>query len=69
MALSGAALGTALKAALDAVSDKTDREEIFEAMGTAIVNYLKANAQVVVASVSGVTTGGGVSGPGTGTIT
>lgn len=39
------------------------------ALATAIVNYFKANAQVVVTSVSGVTPGGGASGPGTGTLT
>jgi hypothetical protein len=34
-----------------------------------ILEHLVANAQVLVASVTGVTPGGGVSGPGTGTIT
>jgi len=39
------------------------------ALASAIIDHVVANAQVVVTSVSGVTTGGGVSGPGTGTIT
>lgn len=68
MALSGALLGAAIKSAVDAVADKTDRDDLFEAMGNAIVAHIRDNAQVVVTSVSGVTTGVGVSGPGTGTI-
>ncbi len=68
MPLNGAVLGAAIKAAVDAVVDKTDRDDLFTAMGNAIVAHIQANAQVFVASVSGVTTGGGVSGPGTGTI-
>lgn len=39
-----------------------------QAIATAVVNHIKANAVVNVASVSGVTAGGAVSGPGTGTI-
>lgn len=38
-------------------------------LAAAIVTYITANAVVVVTSVAGVTTGGGVSGPGAGTIT
>jgi hypothetical protein len=40
-----------------------------DALASAIIDYLKFNAIVNVTSVSGVTTGPGVSGPGTGTIT
>lgn len=69
MALNGDALGMAIKAATDAISDPRDRDEIFKALGNAIVNYLVANAAVVVTSVGGVTMGTGVSGPGTGTLT
>lgn len=69
MAMNGDALGDAIKAAVDALPDpKTDRTAIFRAMGNAIVAHIQANAQVAVTSVTGVTTGGGVSGPGTGTI-
>lgn len=70
MALNGDVLGDAIKSAIDALPDpKTDRTAIFRAIGNAIVLHITANAAVVVTSVSGVTTGGGVSGPGTGTIT
>jgi hypothetical protein len=41
---------------------------LFNDLATAIVSHIQANGQVIVASVSGVTTGPGVSGPGTGTI-
>lgn len=74
MPLSGNALGDAIKAAVDAYVSGADpagvnyRRDLFRTMGNAIVTYLVANASVVVASVSGVTTGGGTSGPGTGTI-
>lgn len=68
MALSANRLGDAMKAAIDAVGDKTDRTAVFRALATAIVLEVQGHAQVVVASVSGVTTGGGTSGPGTGTV-
>lgn len=70
MALSGDALGLAIKAAVDALSaeEAADREELFKTMGNAIVSYLVANAVVTVTSVSGVTTGPSASGPGTGSI-
>lgn len=42
---------------------------LFEAMAEAMVEHLTTQAVVVVASVGGVTTGAGVSGPGTGTLT
>lgn len=45
------------------------RDAMAAAQWDAVLAYLAANAVVVVASVSGVTTGGGVSGPGAGTIT
>lgn len=70
MALDGDALGLAMKAAVDSLSDadKRDRTKVFKAMGGAIVTYLVANTVVAVVSVSGVTPGGGLSGPGSGTI-
>ncbi len=73
----GNALGDAMKAAIDGVGDKDDREAVFQAMGTAIIAHFLSNGMaavtitaqpVVVASVTGVTTGPGVSGPGTGTV-
>lgn len=69
MAMNGNVLGDAIRAAIDAVGDKTDREAIFRAIGGAIVGHITANAQVSVSvtSVSGVTVGVGTSGPGAGT--
>ena len=45
MAMVGNDLGNAIKAAVDGVSDKTNREELFQAIGSAIVDYIKTNAQ------------------------
>lgn len=63
-------MGLAIKAAVDALTEEQarDREVVFKAMGTAIADYITTNAVVNVTNVSGVTTGGSVSGPGTGTI-
>lgn len=72
MAMNGDALGDAMKAAVDAAvsgGGEVDRQAMFRALGTAIVTYITANAVVVVASVSGVTTGVSASGPGAGTVT
>jgi hypothetical protein len=81
MALNGDALGLAMLAAMDAYvatlpdpkEDNYNRADGFKELGKAIVAYIIANAivtsNVVVTSVSGVTTGPGVSGPGTGTAT
>lgn len=68
MAMNGDTLGLAIKAAVDGVTNKTDRDALFKAIGGAIVAHIQANAVVAVTSVSGVTAGAGVSGPGTGTI-
>lgn len=69
MALDANRLGDAMKAAIDGVGDKTDRAAIFRALATAIVTEIQTNAQVIVASVTGVTAGSASSGPGTGTVT
>lgn len=81
MALNGDALGLAMIAAMDAYvagipdpkPDNYNRTEGFKALGNAIVDYIIANAvvssNVIVTSVSGVTVGAGVSGPGAGTAT
>lgn len=70
MGMVGNDLGDAIKAAIDGVTDKTDRTALFQAMGTAIVDYITANAEVAtsvtVDSVTLVTTGSASSGPGTG---
>lgn len=70
--LEGAALGAAMKEAVDkavAGGGEADREALFAALGTAIADYLKAHAQVIVqpgiavqcdpASGAGITTGQG----------
>jgi hypothetical protein len=55
----GAVLGAAMKSAVDGLTDeqKQDRDEVFKAMGEAIIAHIIANG---VAAVFGVTTGGGV---------
>ena len=68
MALNAITLGNAMKAAVDGLADKTDRDALFRALAQAIVTHIQTQAQVTVVSVSGVTTGPGVSGPGLGTI-
>jgi hypothetical protein len=79
MALSGARLGASIKAKVAAKNDQfdamigDDMDWLFEAIGEAVVAEIQTYAQVVstvtVASVSGVTTGPSLSGPGTGTAT
>lgn len=73
MSLNGNDLGDLLKTTLDAAVVATgggDRQALFEALGNAIVNYIKANAVVTVTT----STPGAMSGPtalpgsGTGTI-
>lgn len=72
----GIALGDAMLAAIDAAvassaeAGPAQRRAIWRAIGTAIIAHLVANGTgaVAVVSVSGVTTGAGVSGPGTGNV-
>lgn len=70
MAMNGDVLGLAIKAAVQAAAaaDPSDRDAMFKAMGNAIVEHIRTYAQVTVTSVTGVTTGAGVSGPGAGTV-
>jgi len=63
----------AMQAAL-AVTDPEEREtamnNLADALATAVDNFVRSavvNTNISVVSVSGVTTGGGVSGPGSGT--
>ena len=56
MPLNGNLLGAQLKAAVDGVGDKTDRDALFRAMGNAIVAHILANG-VVVGTANGVTAG------------
>lgn len=74
MAMNGTLLGNQIVAAIDAAvasnptANAAQRNAIWQAIGTAIVAHITANAvvNVTVASVSGVTPGVGVSGPGVG---
>ena len=67
------AILTEMTTQLGAAQDDTKRQLFADAIATAVVNYIKNNAAVsstvTVTSVSGVTTGAGVSGPGAGTAT
>ena len=56
-------------ATIDGVADKTERADVFLALAQAVVTHIQTAAVVNVTSVTGVTTGPGVSGPGIGTIT
>lgn len=78
MAMNKVALGAALKSAAgtvdpaDYVGDSAGfRTALFEAQAQAIIDHIQTfgviSVSVTVASVSGVTTGLGVSGPGLGT--
>lgn len=72
MALNGDDLGALMKTTMDAATAVSlgNRDAIFKALGNAIVNYIKANAVVTVAT----TTPGAMAGPtalagsGTGTV-
>jgi hypothetical protein len=73
MAMDGELLGAALMQAIDdavavhPTAGTAQRTEIWKKIGIAIVTHVRlATVTVTVASVSGVTPGGGVSGPGTG---
>lgn len=73
MAMNGNTLGTEIDTAIRALSPAQQLlpVEVWKAISSAIVNHITGNAQintnVSVTSVSGVTTGPGVSGPGSGT--
>lgn len=67
MALAKAALVSALQSAFEDLSGKTAAQKA-QAIADAIDTFVKTGTVTVsVTSVSGVTTGPGVSGPGTGT--
>lgn len=68
MALNANRLGDAMKAAVDAVGNKSDRTAVFRALAAAVVAEVTANA---VATVSVTTTGTATtqSGTGMGTVT
>lgn len=66
MAMTGAALGTAIKSAMDALVDP-DSDDIYAALGSAIIDYIEANA-VITVTVPDVTAGGDEA-SGTATIT
>jgi hypothetical protein len=68
MALSANRLGDAMKAAVDAVGNKSDRTAVFRALAAAVVAEVQANALVAV-TVSTTGTAAAQSGAGTGTVT
>mgnify|MGYP000063482536 CR=1 FL=1 len=77
MAMTGSGLAAARKAKLEGQFGSPDDQALFDSWllkdSEAIVEYIQGNAvvtsSVAVASVSGVTPGGGSSGSGTGTAT
>lgn len=76
MALSSATLKSLMVSKIEAISDFPVSgspviidDRVLQAISEAIVEHVTGNAVVIVTSVSGVTTGPGVSGPGAGTIT
>ena len=65
------ACGDAIIAAIDAMSvddRKNHQAKIWHTVMRQIFASIRANANVNVTNVTGVSTGGGISGPGTGTI-
>lgn len=72
MAMNKEVLGLALfnKMVLGKADPSTYTESLSNLTDIAdvIITHIQQNAQVTIPSVSGVTTGGGISGPGTGTI-
>jgi len=74
MSMDGNVMGEEIIAAIDAVvagnptATTAQRRAIWRAIGRAIVHHIQNNAEVDVDSVTGVTVGGGNSGPGTGTV-
>lgn len=72
MALNGTAMKNAVMASIQSATGNElpeIAETVWQAVCDAIVTYITTNAVVNVASVSGVTVGAGVSGPGLGVIT
>jgi len=70
MAMNGDVLGSAISAYVSGLDDavQADNETVWKGIMGLVVSHIQTNAQVVVAvsSVSAVTPGAGVSGPGTG---
>lgn len=73
MALTQASLSSKIQAELvskfGTAEDAAQLAKFADAVAKAVVDEIKINAVIAVTSVSGVTTGAGTSGPGTGTIT
>ena len=71
MAMSKAGMSSAIKDKLNdlfTIQDDDVLTDFCDQLADALVSYITANAVVTVTSVSGVTTGAGTSGPGSGTI-
>jgi hypothetical protein len=67
VALNGSNLSAAVRAAIAGVSDKSDHDAVWDAIGQAIVTYITTNA-VVSTAVTGTCPTGAVAGTGTGTV-
>lgn len=73
MALSATVLSTLMKGKIDAAFPETPKDaamlkKFTDAIAEAVVEHVVSAGTVVVTNVTGVSTGGGTSGPGTGTI-
>ena len=70
MAMNGNTLGTAIEAAISGLTDvqKQNTQLVWQTIATQIVTHIQTQGVITVTSVSGVTVGAGVSGPGAGTI-
>ena len=69
--MSKAGMSSAIKDKLNdlfTIQDDDVLTDFCDQLADALVSYITANAVVTVTSVSGVTTGAGTSGPGSGTI-
>lgn len=68
----GAVLNTLIKTKMATagvvITDQAELDKLTLSIANAVIEHIVANALVNVTSVSGVTTGPGVSGPGVGTI-
>lgn len=69
MPMSANVLSAAIQAAIASIpEDGRNHDAVWDAIASAIITHIQTTAVVTVASVSGVTPGIGVSGPGVGTI-
>jgi hypothetical protein len=69
MSLDATTLGALMVTKLAALPANTSQAAICVALADAIISHFKTSAVVNVASVTGITTGSGISGAGSGTLT